>query len=376
MKENKDINRYLENFIQKQELDLDCGLKIICLKRPKFKCFDVNLSIGFGVFDHNIKCNDSIIEIKSGIAHYIEHILFNYKKKGNKNPIDVSKEFANMSLVCNAYTAFDHTSFTFTGTKNFDKGLKLLLDFVLNPTFSNAVIEKEKGIIIQELMMYEDDFEDKINSNIFSSTLTDIPFKEDIGGSVDDVKNCTKEDIIEAYNYFYKMSNMVLFVCGDFDISYIKGLVIDSIKDRVSVKREDVERPSLVFHEQDDVKEKMKKINLNSLIPTSIVSLKLHSFFDEDKNRRRVERYALTLLFEYQFGLLSNTYQDMLDNFLITSNYSSNVEGGAYTYCYTLRADTYKPLEFANFIKDKFLSISEVSINQATFDVYKKALIS
>lgn len=151
------------------------------------------------------------VELPEGIAHFLEHKLFEEPDK------DIFQEFAAQGAFVNAYTNFNQTSYLFYSTDNFYKNLELLVNFVQNPHLTDENVEKEKGIIAQEIQMYQDN----PNWIVFFNTLKAMYHKHsvrtDIAGTIESINKISKEDLEIAYKTFYNPGNMVLFIVGDLD---------------------------------------------------------------------------------------------------------------------------------------------------------------
>src|SRR5690625_2909062 len=151
------------------------------------------------------------ITVPDGIAHFLEHKLF------EKEDRDVFTDFLSAGASPNAFTSFTKTAYLFSATKMVEKNVETLLDFVQTPFFSEESVEKEKGIIEQEIKMYDD----QPNFRGFMGTIKNMfhhhPVNINIAGTVSSIHTITKEDLYTCYNTFYHPANMVLFVIGNFD---------------------------------------------------------------------------------------------------------------------------------------------------------------
>ena len=152
------------------------------------------------------------IRVNEGIAHFLEHKMF--EQPGGGNAFD---KFSKLGANANAYTNFTMTAYLFSCTDNFYENLEHLIDYVQTPYFTEENVEKEKGIIEQEIRMYDDDPFFKMYDGIIYNSFIKHPIKYPIAGTVKSVKSTTKEDLYNCYNTFYHPSNMFLVITRNVD---------------------------------------------------------------------------------------------------------------------------------------------------------------
>ncbi len=152
------------------------------------------------------------IKVPDGIAHYLEHKMFDMPDGSN-----IFAKFDRLGGKVNAFTSFDMTAYLFSATSAFYENLAILLDFVQKPYFTQESVEKERGIIGQEIGMYRDDPNWRVFFNFLGCLYKENPVKKDIAGSVESIAKITPEHLYKCYNTFYDLSNMTLFVTGDID---------------------------------------------------------------------------------------------------------------------------------------------------------------
>ncbi|OXT07825.1 zinc protease [Thermoanaerobacterium thermosaccharolyticum] len=162
--------------------------------------------------------------VPDGIAHFLEHKMFE-EEEGS-----IFEEFSKNGASANAYTNFTTTAYLFSSTDNFYDNLKLLLDFVQRPYFTDENVEKEKGIIAQEIRMYDDDPSWRLFFNMLGGLYHLHPVKVDIAGTIESISKIDKDILYKCYKTFYHPSNMVLFIAGDVDINKVVDIVNNSVK--------------------------------------------------------------------------------------------------------------------------------------------------
>ena len=204
---------------------LSGGLSIKVIPRPGF-------AKSYAVFMTHYGSNDSKFvvpgkseptEVPDGIAHFLEHQMF------AKSWGDAFAKFSDWGANANAFTAWTYTGYLFSATENFLDCLTFLIDFVQDPYFTEKGTEKEKGIIEQEIRMYEDDPNWRVYFNLLSAMYHQHPARKDIAGTVESVRSITKELLDDCYNTFYHPSNMVLVAIGDLDPAEVIAAAEDEI---------------------------------------------------------------------------------------------------------------------------------------------------
>ena len=204
---------------------LDNGLEIYFIPYENKKNYYISYATKYGSDITSFDYENKKYTPPLGIAHYLEHKMF--ETESGEDPFTFFSESGTDS---NAMTSFDSTKYICYGTKNFKENLSYLLDFVNKPYFTDENVEKEKGIISEEIKMYDDlpDFkiEMKLRQNIYKSH----PRRNDIAGTVEEISKITKEDLYKCYNSFYTPNNMFVLVVGNFDIKVAEKEIKDSLK--------------------------------------------------------------------------------------------------------------------------------------------------
>lgn len=192
---------------------LDNGLFVCLLPKNDFTLTCGVYATSFGNLDCNgkIQVNGKYEKMQSGMAHFLEHRLFDNKKG---NVIDL---FADLGASCNALTSYNKTAYYFTTSRNVNECVEILLDFVSELNVTKEIIEKEKDIIIQELLMYQDNPDIVLTTNILKNAYHYDMIRDDIGGDTNTVKATTLELLLSAHKTFYHPSNMIFVLIGNFD---------------------------------------------------------------------------------------------------------------------------------------------------------------
>ena len=189
---------------------LENGLTVAVVPRKGF-----TKKLAYFVTDYGSIHTDFILEGKvhkapAGVAHYLEHKMFDLP--GDR---DVSAEFAEMGAMTNAFTSYDMTAYYFSTTENFDDCLRLLLEFVSTPYFTEESVEKERGIIDQEIGMNLDSPDSRIFDSLMESLFHRHPIRVPILGTSETIREITPEVLYNCHRAFYTPDNMLLCVVGD-----------------------------------------------------------------------------------------------------------------------------------------------------------------
>ncbi len=205
--ENRELHETLYHY------RFDPGLDLYVLPRPGYQKKYAVFSTCFGSIDNRFRVepDPGVIELPDGVAHFLEHKLFE-DERGN-----VFDRFAALGASPNAFTSFTQTSYLFSCTANFEQNLEHLLNFVQEPYFTEQTVQKEQGIIGQEIKMYEDHPHWRVFFNLLAGLYQKHPVRNDIAGTVESISKITPELLYRCYNTFYHPSNMAVFVIGDLD---------------------------------------------------------------------------------------------------------------------------------------------------------------
>ncbi len=203
------------------------GLRIILIKKPGFKKNYATFSTKYGSVNTEfiVPGEEKPTKVIDGIAHFLEHKVFEQPDGSN-----AFNDFSKYGASANAFTSFGVTNYLYSCTDYFYENLKILLEFVQTPYFTEENVEKEKGIIAQEIRMYEDDAEQTCMYNCLKAMYENHPVRVNIAGSVEEIMKTTPELLYKCYNTFYHPSNMALICVGDLDENKIAELVDGCIK--------------------------------------------------------------------------------------------------------------------------------------------------
>lgn len=284
----------------------DNGLNIVVWHKPDYTTTSCLFATPYGSLDvEQVDEEGTHIFHPPGIAHFLEHKLF------ESDHGDVMSEFSNLGANVNAFTSYRETVYYFdTSSENIEKPLNLLLDFVQNLQISEASVEKEKGIICQELMMYLEMPDSRLIFETFKSLYKNHPLKYDIGGSVETVNKTSKQDLEKCYELNYHPANMYIIVVTPTSPEYVIQLIKDNQSKKTFKPYTPVHR--YLAKEPKEVFEKEKTIVMD--VTNQKISLGIKLPVIEESDRNRVKRdWALRFILESYFTPSNPLYQEWLD---------------------------------------------------------------
>lgn len=348
---------------------LDNGLNVFIVSKKGFtKTYSTFVTkFGASVTSFIPYGQTEFVDVPLGVAHFLEHKMFEME-----DGVDAMSLFDELGADSNAFTDNNQTAYLVTSTNNTKKILNLLLDYVQSPHFTDENVIKEQGIIIQELLMYQDKPSNRAYLGLLKNLFKTHPVREDIVGTVDSIKSITKEVLYTCYDTFYHPSNMYLMVVGDVDPSNIINIVKENQSKKTFFKRDNVVIKSNI--EDDNITRASDMIKMDITTPKVYCGLKLANR-NYGFSEIMVEEMMLRLILEYLFGSSSENYQYLLDNDLITTGlgYSVTIENDC-GYIMVM-ANSNKPELFCDFIKKTLLDVNNHFIDIDSFNRMKKATI-
>lgn len=291
------------------------GLDVYVLPKKGFNKTFATFTTKYGSIDnHFVPIGEkSAVRVPDGIAHFLEHKLFEDEEG------DIFQQFSKQGASANAFTSFNRTAYLFSSTSNVEKNLTTLLDFVQKPYFTDESVDKEKGIIEQEIKMYEDNPDWQNFFGLLKSMFKNHPVAIDIAGTVESIHKTTKELLYTCYHTFYHPNNMVLFVVGNVNPDDILQIVRENQNNKDFPAPEDIDRISA--DEPADVNEKRHVIPMPVNTGKCLVGIKERS--PGKQGEELLEReLSIQLLLELMFGQSSENYEFLYNKGLIDESFS------------------------------------------------------
>ncbi|SEQ56344.1 Predicted Zn-dependent peptidase [Virgibacillus subterraneus] len=344
---------------------LQNGLTVFLLPKTEMsKTYGV-FSTNYGSIDQTfVPINGSEeITVPEGVAHFLEHKMF------EKEDRDVFEDFSKQGASPNAYTSFTKTAYLFAATNYIEKNVETLLNFVQDPYFSEESVEKEKGIIAQEIEMYNDQPDWQSFTGTLRSMFHNHPVKVDIAGTVDSINSITKDDLYTCYNTFYHPENMTLFIAGNFDAESMMDLIQSNQDSKDFAKLDAIKRE--FPEEPKDVAMKENKIVMPVSIAKCTIGIKESS--GELSKQDFLERDLLqSMIIDFYFSKSGAFYQKLYEENLIDSSFSfeTNLEKN-FGYSF-IGGNTDNPNQFVERVKELLKSTNDATFTKEEVDRMKK----
>lgn len=359
---NENINEELYSEVLKN------GLEVFYMPKKGFENKYAILGVNFGSNDLEFISieDDSRVRVNEGIAHFLEHKMFEQPDGGN-----AFDKFAQLGASANAFTSFNMTAYLFSATENFYESLEHLISYVQTPYYTNENVEKEKGIIAQEIKMYEDDPEWNVFFNCLRAMYSKHHTNIDIAGSVDSIYKITPEELYKCYNTFYNPSNMKLFVIGDLDFDKIINTV-DKVNNENIIFSKDIIR--FMPDEPQEINKKLIEEEYTVSLPMFYIGYKdsNEDLSPRDSLKREV---STDILFDIIFSESAQLHEDLYNSGLIIGSIS-----GGYTsnkdYSYAVATGTSKEPYAVKEIVNKYINkLRESGISDEEFELNKRKKI-
>ena len=290
------------------EIEHNSGLKILVMPKEQFKTSYALFGTRFGSADIRFSLDGREIRLPDGTAHFLEHKLFESEEK------DAFELFAKTGARANAYTSFDRTAYLFSCSENFYENLKTLLNFVQEPYFTEKTIQKEQGIISQEIKMYRDNPDWQSMIELLKALYKNCAVNTDIAGSVESIAKITPDDLYSSYEAFYRPDNMLLCICGNVEVKKIEKICDECIKEASSKKAE------LINAEEPEQIVRAKTVKRMPVVMPIFSFGYKESFYKARTVRERLETIILNQIL---IGNMSPLYQSLLEEGRINEDFSS-----------------------------------------------------
>ncbi len=357
--ENKNIKEkcYMEK--------LENGLQVIIIPKKEIQKKYIIWATKFGSIDNTFidSTTGEKVVIPDGVAHFLEHKMFE-----QKNGVDSLYVLMALGLDANAYTTNDHTAYLFECTDHFYEGLDELMDYVQNPYFTDQNVEKEKGIIGQEIGMYDDDPGWQLYINAMDCLYEKNPIKVDTAGTVETISGINPEMLYKCYNTFYHPSNMVLTVVGDFEPEAILAEIKKRLKDNEA--RGEITR--IYPEEKLEINKKYVEKEMEVSLPLFMIGFKDNI---KDKYNEVVKRHiAIEIILNMLIGKSSNLYNELYKEGYLLSQPDLEYEfGNEYSHV-LIGGQSKNPQKVYEKIAEKIQEMKNNDINVQEFERIKKKI--
>ncbi len=298
------------------------------------------------------------ITVPEGIAHYLEHKMFECEE------CNVFEQFSKTGASANAFTSFDKTVYLFSCSQKFEENLEILLNFVQEPYFTDETVAKEQGIIGQEIDTYIDDPGWRVFFNCLQAVYYNNPVRIDVAGTKESIAKINKELLYQCYNAFYNLNNMVLAIAGNFDVD--KTL---EICDRLLKKSSDCKLEKIIPEEPYEVREETVTAKLSCSQPLFNIMYK----FPQMTERESARNYILyNLLLETCLGRTSAFYTQMYEQGLINDSFNVGVFKGRGFFTAVIDGESKDPAMVKDRINSELKRLKTALPNKNEFENIKK----
>lgn len=344
------------------------GLDVYILPKKGFNKTYATFTTKYGSVDNHFipLGSDEFVKVPDGIAHFLEHKLF------EKEDGDVFQQFSRQGASANAFTSFTRTAYLFSSTSDIELNLETLMDFVQEPFFTEKTVEKEKGIIGQEITMYDDNPDWRLYFGLIENLYQNHPVKIDIAGTIESISDITKDMLYECYNTFYHPSNMLLFVVGPVDADKIMNQIKENQAKKPFEDQAEIQRK--FEPEIKEANEPLKILEMN--VQTSKCLLGIKALYDNQSGSEMLKNELITnVLLDMLFGKSSANYDKLYNDGLIDDTFSYDYTQELGFGFAMIGGDTSDPETLVTQLKEMFFEAKEKGLTEESLERTKKKKI-
>lgn len=338
----------------------DSGLTIYVYEKEGYSSTYAIFGTKYGSINNTFRVdNNDVVSVPDGIAHYLEHKLFESEDG------DAFSRYAKTGANANAYTSFDKTCYLFSCTDKLEQSLEILLDFVQSPYFTEETVAKEQGIIGQEIKMYDDSPAWRVMFNMLMSMYKNHPVRIDIAGTVESIAKITPEYLYTCYNTYYNLNNMVLCVAGN-----VKLDTVLNIADRM-LKKSDYHTIENIF---EDEPYEVTQRYIEQKLPVGLPLFNLG--FKEKASQVRMDEKQLAYTDILLFLIASSQstlYRKLMDENLINSSFAYELFEGEGFCASVFSGESRDPEKVEEIIKQYISDLKSNGIDEEEFEIAKRA---
>ena len=358
----------IENLKIKEKLyieKLENGLTIMIIPKPNTKKKYITWGTNFGSIDNHFIDPKTKQEIKipDGVAHFLEHKMF--EQPNGTNSLDT---LSSIGVDANAYTTNDHTTYLYQCNDNFYEALDEFMDYVQKPYYTDENVEKEKGIIAQEIKMYDDHPFWQVYMNAMECLYENNPVRTDIAGTVDEINKINKEILYTCYNTFYSPANMLMVISGDFEPEEL----VKEIKKRL-IKKENVTEIKRIYPEEpEEINEAKKVVTMDVNNPLFVIGFKDKVL--DNKEELVKKHIAIEILLYMLMGKSSSLYKKLYEQGLIIAQPDLDYEFSKQYAHITISGQSNNPEKLVEELKKEIENLKQNGIDEKVFERVKKKM--
>ena len=348
---------------------LENGLTIMIIPKSGIQKKYAIWGTNYGSVDNKfiVPGETDVTSVPDGVAHFLEHKMF--EQENGTNSLDT---LTKLGVNANAYTTTNHTAYLFECTENFYEALDELMDYLQHPYFTDENVEKEKGIIAQEINMYNDYPEWEVYMNAMKAMYHNNPVKIDIAGTVESISKIDKDVLYTCYNTFYHPSNMVMCFAGEFEPENL----LEEVKKRLLPKENEGEIKRIYVSEPEEIvkKEEIKKMEVS--MPMFVIGIKdsikgNNEIVEEAIIKRHI---AIEIILNLIIGKSSKLYKKLYEQGLLMEEPYLDYEFDKTYRHITITGKSTNPKKILKNIQEEILNVKNNGIDETAFQRIKKML--
>ena len=342
---------------------MDNGLTVAVYPMPNKNGIHAMLSAKIGSVNRDFMLDGRRVNVPAGIAHFLEHKLFENEQE------DAFSLFARTGASANAYTSFERTCYLFSTAVNIEASLRALISFVTNPIFTKATVQKEQGIIAQEIKMYDDNAEWVLSNMLLSNLYVNHPLNEDIAGTVESIAEITPKLLYDCYNAFYRPSNMILSVAGNISVEDVQRICEEEYKN-CRTPAESVEL--MPVQEPAEVAQTYAEKTMSVFENMFGLAYKEQPFYAEEKLRNEM---TLRMLIDLIADDTSDLYRNLYDSGLANGMFDASVISGEDYLSVMFTGESKDPEKVIGDIKKEIAKRRDIGFDEGRFLECKRAFL-
>ncbi len=354
--ENKGIKEQCQIYRHKS------GMNIYVCEKPEYSSAYAIFGTRYGSIDTKFRLGGdaAFTEVPEGIAHYLEHKLFESEDG------DAFSRYAKTGAMANAFTSFDRTCYLFSCSSNFEDSFRILLDFVQHPYFTEETVRKEQGIIGQEIQMYDDSAPWRVLFNLLCALYHNHPVRIDIAGTIESIAQINADLLYQCYRTFYNLSNMFICVAGN-----VKADEVFRLCDELLLDSEPVSIERATHAEPEEIVKKSVEIKLPVSMPLFAIGYKERC---EKPQKTVKERVCTEILMKILFGSDSQLYKELLDAELINDKFEAEYFTGHGYAAVLVEGESKDPQAVYEKINAAIADAKRNGVTKEQFDRARKAI--
>lgn len=358
METKKNIGAYGEEYTVSTH---SSGLKIYIFEKPDYNSAYALFGTKYGSIDTCFSVNGEKTEVPEGIAHFLEHKLFESEDG------DAFTKYAKTGAYANAFTSFDRTCYLFSCSDRFRENLAILLDFVQSPYFTEETVQKEQGIIGQEIRMYDDTPSWRVMFNMLTAMYHKHPVRIDIAGTVESIAQISADLLYRCYRTFYHPSNMFLCIAGNVKTDEVLKQIDGAVKES-----EPIELQRITCDEPEEIVKPYVEQTFSVAQPMFCFGFKERVILPGKTVREKV---CMNLLMEMIAGDASPLYKKLIGEGLINDEFDSEYFTGHGYAAVIFEGESDDPERVSREIKAEVARLKREGLDGELFEAVRRAML-